>query len=86
MIKFIKVGISPELFVLMFKTGSKHHFQVLEGLPEDAQIIDFRFENHPTPLYVCTYISELQGTYLKEGDFLSTIPLTSIKFQKKVCS
>lgn len=85
MTKFIRVGISPELFVQMFKTGTEHHYEVLEGLPADAQIIDVQFVNIPDRLYVCTYISETQGTLIREGDPLSNVPLTSITMRRVTC-
>ena len=78
-IKIIHKIIDFECIDHFFKE-TKHHFEILDPIPKDAQLIHLDYDSFRKILHLF-FISE-KGHFLKEGHVLSSIPSSDIVIKK----
>jgi len=76
--RFIHVVICTKVFTESLKDDS-HYFKILNPLPKDAQFIDLRYDDLTKTIHL--FFTSEEGYELKEGEILSSIPVTDICFK-----
>ena len=76
---FVHVIINLDVFTAFIKNKTIH-YEVLNPLPKDAQLIHFEYDNELKEIHL--YFTSEKGYPLKEGQVLSTIPVTDIRLKE----
>jgi len=77
-LKFVHTAFCLEILTELLKNDSVH-FKIVNPLPKDAKFFDLKYDSSTRTLHL--FFTSEKGYERKEGELLSSVPVTDILFK-----